>query len=192
MNSNGQKRRRLTLEHVAWVLLLGFIAYRMGPQVKAAFGAGGRGAPAPALELETLDGAPVSLQDLRGKVVVVNFWATWCPPCRVEMPGFQRVYADKRDDGLVIVGVSLDRGGEGAVRQFVEERGITFPIAMADGDVAQAFGGVRTLPTSFLIDREGRVRQEVTGIFAEPTLRMAVGHLLDEPGPSSAPAGGER
>lgn len=192
MNSNGKKKRRISLEHLAWVLLLGFIAYRMGPQVKAALGAGGGDSAAPAFELETLDGAPVSLADLRGKVVVVNFWATWCPPCRVEMPGFQRVYTDRREDGLVIVGVSLDQGGEGPVREFVRERGITFPIAMADANVAQAFGGVRTLPTSFLIDREGRIRQEVTGIFAEPTLRMAVGHLLNEPAPSPSPAGGDR
>jgi peroxiredoxin len=192
VKSIGNRKSRLTLEYVAWALLLGFIAYRMAPQVKAAFGAGGADSPAPAFELATLDGAPVSLADLRGKVVVVNFWATWCPPCRVEMPGFQRVYADRRDEGLVIVGISMDQGGEGVVREFLRERGITFPVALADGDVAQAFGGVRTLPTSFLIDREGRIRQEVTGLFAEPTLRMAVGHLLDEPAPSPRPAGGER
>ena len=192
MISIRKRKIRPTLEHVAWVLLLGFIAYRMGPQVKAALGAGGGESPAPALELEALDGAPVSLRDLRGKVVVVNFWATWCPPCRVEMPGFQRVYEDRRTDGLVIVGVSMDRGGEGVVREFLSERGITFPVVMADGEVVQAFGGVRTLPTSFLIDREGRVRQQVTGIFAEPTLRMAVGHLLDEPATIAAPAGGQR
>jgi len=124
--------------------------------VEAASGAGGGNVPAPPFALETLNGEPVSLESLRGKVVLVNFWATWCPPCRVEMPGFQRVWEDRRDEGFVILALSADRGGNRIVHEFLDDRGITFPVAMATGTVIRDFGGVRAYPTSFLIDREGR------------------------------------
>jgi peroxiredoxin len=179
---------RITLGGVGWILILGFIGYRIAPQVQAALGAGAGGSVAPTFQLRTLDGPPVTLEQYRGQVVLVNFWATWCPPCRFEMPGFQRVYEDKRDQGFVILGISTDQGSEGDVREFLEERGITYPVAPATRRVVQDFGGVQALPTSFLIDREGRVRQEVKGFFAEPALRMAVDHLLAEP----LGTGGER
>jgi cytochrome c biogenesis protein CcmG, thiol:disulfide interchange protein DsbE len=175
------KMPRITLGSVGWILLLGFLGYRMAPQVQAALGVGGGDFVAPAFALNTLDGEPVSLDGLRGRVVLVNFWATWCPPCRIEMPGFQRVYEDRRDEGFVVLGLSTDRGGEGVVRGFLSDRDLTFPVAMATGEVVRDFGGVRALPTSFLIDREGRIRQEIRGYFAEPALRMAVNHLLAEP-----------
>src|SRR5690606_16817501 len=177
---------------VGWLLLLAFLGYRIAPQVQAAFGAGGGGSVAPSFQLQTIDGEPVSLERYRGQVVLLNFWATWCPPCRVEMPGFQRVYEDRRDEGFVVLGISTDRAGEGVVRDFLAERGLTFPVAMATGQVVQDFGGVQALPTSFLIDREGRIRQEVKGFFAEPALRMAVGHLLEEGVSTAGPNGGAR
>ena len=173
----------MTLSGIVWILLIGFVAYRMAPQVKAAFGASPGVEVAPSIVLHTLDGEPVTLEQYRGQVVLVNFWATWCPPCRIEMPAFQRVYEARRDEGFVILALSTDAGGSGAVRDFLEERGLTFPAAMATQASVQAFGGVRALPTSFLIGRDGRVRQEVSGIFLEPALRMAVGRLLDEPAP---------
>lgn len=180
---------RVTLGGVSWILLLGFLAYQISPQVKAALGTGGGGSLAPSFELLTLDGEVVSLESLEGKVVLVNFWATWCPPCRVEMPGFQRVYEVKRDEGFEIVAISTDRAGEGVVRDFLEERSLTFPAAMASASVVRDFGGVRALPTSFLVDREGRIRQEVKGLFSEPALRMAVNRLLEET--ASQPSGTE-
>ena len=180
---------RVTLGGVSWILLLGFLAYQISPQVKAALGTGGGGSLPPSFELLTLDGEVVSLESLEGKVVLVNFWATWCPPCRVEMPGFQRVYEDKRDEGFEIVAISTDRAGEGVVRDFLEERSLTFPAAMASASVVRDFGGVRALPTSFLVDREGRIRQEVKGLFSEPALRMAVNRLLEET--ASQPSGTE-
>lgn len=166
---------------IAWILVLGFLAYRMAPQVMAAAGIGAAGPESPTFTVTTLDGEIVALDAYRGQVVLVNFWATWCPPCRLEMPGFQRVYEDRRADGFVVIGLSTDRAGTSVVREFTEERDITFPIAMATGRIVQDFGGVRSLPTSFLIDREGRVRHEVRGYFAEPALRLAVRQLLDEP-----------
>ena len=150
------------------------------------------GRQAVSFQLKDLSGTSHRLADYRGQVVLVNFWATWCPPCRIEMPGFQRVYEDRRDEGFVVVGISTDQAGVGVVREFLAKRDITFPVAMATGQVVQDFGGVRALPTSFLIDREGRIRQEVKGFFAEPALRMAVRHLLAEGASTAATDGGAR
>lgn len=185
------KPLRASIEGVVWILLLGFVGYRMAPQVKAAFGVGAPDSAVPAVQLRTLEGDPVSLEQYRGQVVLVNFWATWCPPCRFEMPGFQRVYEDRRGEGFVVLGISTDRGGDEVVRAFLDERDITFPIAMATSEAVREFGGVQALPTSFLIDRNGRIRQEVRGMFVEPTLRMAVRRLLDEPIAAARVAGTE-
>lgn len=185
-----KRKPRLPLDAVLWLLVLGFLGYRLAPQLAAALAVGGGEEPAPSFALRTLAGDTVSLEALRGQVVLVNFWATWCPPCRVEMPGFERVYREKKDDGFIIVGVSTDRAGAGVVREFLEARGITFPVAMAAGGVARDFGGVHALPTSFLIDRQGRVRHEVRGLFAEPALRRAVERLLAETPPAMGAGGG--
>lgn len=115
--------------------------------------------------------------------MLVNFWATWCPPCRVEMPGFQAVYDEFRDSGFVVLGISTDAGGRAPVEGFLRERRITYPVAMASGNVVSAFGGADLLPTSYLIDRQGRIRNEVRGIFASIALRQAVKRLLSEPDP---------
>lgn len=182
-------RPRAVFEAALWVLLLGFIGSRMWPQVAAAFGVASASARAPDFQLTTLTGEPVSLESLHGQVVLVNFWATWCPPCRVEMPGFQKIWEKKRAEGFTIVGISTDAVGSAAVAGFLRERGITYPVAMATGRVVESFGGVNTLPTSFLIDREGRIRNEVRGIFASLTLEHAIDHLLAEsPVPRSSPA----
>jgi cytochrome c biogenesis protein CcmG, thiol:disulfide interchange protein DsbE len=175
------------LETLVWVGVLAFAANRFWPQVAAALAIGGSGEEAPAFEVTTLAGDPISLESLRGQVVLVNFWATWCPPCRIEMPGFERVYREKREQGFEIVALSTDALGSAGVERFLEERGITFPVAMASREVVGEFGGVRGLPTSYLIDREGRVRHTVMGLFAEPALRMAVDRLLAEPIPAPSP-----
>ncbi len=135
---------------------------------------------APDFELTTLTGVPVTRDSLRGKVVLINFWATWCPPCRIEMPGFQSVYDDNVDRGFMVLGVSTDAAGRRPVLDFLRDKGITYPVAMASGRMVNDYGGARVLPTSFLIDREGRLRHEVRGYFAEVALRKAVSRLLDE------------
>lgn len=179
------KKRRLlprpSLGTLLWVAVLGFVGYRIWPQLSAAVGVGEAGEAAPAFELTTFSGEPVSLDALRGQVVLVNFWATWCPPCRVEMPGFQRVYESRRERGFTIVGISTDRGSTRQVIDFLEERGITYPNAPATAQVVRDYGHVRVLPTSFLIDRQGRIRHIIRGFFAEPALAQAVDRLLAEP-----------
>lgn len=178
------KRRRRWLEALLWLALIAFVGHRVWPQLEALAGVAAANAAAPRFQLTTLDGAPIDSDQLRGKVVLVNFWATWCPPCRVEMPSFQRIYDAHRAQGFTIVGVSMDATGSDAVRRFLAEHHIAYPVAMASGTVVQDFGGVAQLPTSFLIDREGRTRYEVHGIFAPIALERAVDKLLADGAPA--------
>ncbi len=171
---------RRAAEALLWVALLAFVGYRLWPQVAAALGVASSKIVSPSFELTDLRGERISSADLRGKVVLVNFWATWCVPCRIEMPGFQSVYEKKKAEGFALVGVSTDRGGSAAVQAYLAEHHISYPVAMDDAGIAEAFGGVYMLPSSFLIDRRGRIRYQVKGIFAGPALARAVDHLLAE------------
>ncbi len=176
---------RFALNVLFWVGLAGFVGYRVWPQAALAVGASAPDAtPAatagPAYSLTTLNGHVFTSNELRGRVVLVNFWATWCPPCRFEMPGFESVYQKYKDRGFVVLGVSMDAGGEAPVKQFLADHHITYPVAMASGPMMQTFGNPNLLPTSFLIDQEGRVRGEVQGVFASAALQQAVDRLLGE------------
>ncbi|MEO6238910.1 MAG: TlpA disulfide reductase family protein [Vicinamibacterales bacterium] len=109
-----------------------------------------------------LDGKPVSLASLRGKVVIVNFWATWCPPCREEIPDLIALQA-KYKDTLQIIGVSQDSGSLDDVRQFARQHGMNYPTIMSTPEIEKLFPGIYALPTSFMIDREGRLAQKHVG-----------------------------
>jgi peroxiredoxin len=170
---------KTTLDVALWVLVLGLLVWRFGPQVGAALGIGATDEPAPDFAVATLDGDTVRLADLHGQVVLVNFWATWCAPCRLEMPGFQDVWEDYRDRGVTLVGLSVDRGDRGKVARWVRDKDITYPIGFPTGRVVEAFGGANVLPTSVLIDRDGRIVHRVEGFYAEPALRAALNRLLD-------------
>ncbi len=170
------------LEIMLWVMAAGLFLWRVAPQARAAVGWGSSGTAAPAVTLDMLDGGSTRLADLRGRVVLVNFWATWCPPCRAEMPGFQKAYEALHADGFTVVGISMDDASRAHVESFLQDHGISYPVAMGNPEVVAAFGGVNSYPTSFLIDRKGRVRYTVPGFFAEPALRAAVHRLLAEQG----------
>ncbi|MGH7506910.1 MAG: redoxin domain-containing protein [Longimicrobiales bacterium] len=179
-------RWRVWVDVAFWLGLVALLLYRFGPQIGAAAGIGGEARPAPAVRIRTLAGDEIALADLRGEVVLVNFWATWCGPCRIEMPGLQNVYDEYRDRGFTIIGLSLDIGAPDLVRDFVATFGLTFPIGTASAATRRAFGGPPALPTSYLIDREGRVRHTVRGIFAQPALEQAVRRLLADSTASAA------
>ena len=119
--------------------------------------------PAPGWELKDVNGQPVNFSQFKGKVVVLDFWATWCPPCRSEIPGYVRLQEKYKDQGLVIIGLSMDQEGPDVVKKFMADFHINYPIVMADDSVAQAFGGVDGIPTTFIIDRTGKIRDKKVG-----------------------------
>jgi cytochrome c biogenesis protein CcmG, thiol:disulfide interchange protein DsbE len=131
-----------------------------------------RGVAAPDFAAPTLGGDSLRLSELRGRVVLLNFWATWCPPCLREMPSMERLYRALAGAGLEIVAISLDaRPGErdamgqlgGDVGAFAREHGLTFPILLDPAGESQWIYGVQGLPTTFLIDRNGMIREKVLG-----------------------------
>ncbi|MHB1863049.1 MAG: TlpA disulfide reductase family protein [Gemmatimonadaceae bacterium] len=182
-------RFRFHWEALLWLALGIFVGHRLWPQVAAAAGVASENAAVPPFQLTTLAGQPVSSDQLRGKVVLINFWASWCPPCRFEMPGFESVYERNKNRDFVVLGVSMDAGSTDGVKKFLADNHITYPVAMATGDMVESFGNVNLLPTSFLIDRQGRIRNTVQGIFAAVALDQAVQRLLAEPADPPAHAG---
>jgi thiol-disulfide isomerase/thioredoxin len=118
---------------------------------------------APAMSLTDLDGQSVSMTDLRGKVVLLNFWATWCGPCREEIPMLVALQ-DHYRDYLVIVGLSVDERPAEDVKAFATQFKVNYPIAMAPRDLQEAFGGVSAVPSTFVVDPEGRIVQRHLGI----------------------------
>jgi peroxiredoxin len=121
------------------------------------------GVPAAEFKLIDLDGKWLSLSDYKGKVVLLNFWATWCGPCRVEMPSMEVLYQEFKKDGFEILAISSDHQGSIITRPFVEAQALTFPI-LHDADYrASGNYGIRTLPMSYLVDRQGILRHRVFG-----------------------------
>ncbi len=118
--------------------------------------------PLPNLPFTTLDGRMGTLEGLRGKVILVNFWATWCPFCRHEMPAMQDFYRDYQAQGFEILAFSVD-DDPATVAAYLNEQGYTFPVLMADSEQRTAFGDISRLPTSFIIDKTGRLRHKISG-----------------------------
>ncbi|HEY8343077.1 MAG TPA: thiol-disulfide oxidoreductase ResA [Calditerricola sp.] len=117
-----------------------------------------KGKAAPDFTLQTVDGKPLTLSDLRGQAVVLNFWATWCPPCRREMPALQAAYEAYREKGVVVVGVNFGES-RATVRGFLSRHGVTFPVVLdQDQNITTKVYGVKTFPTTVLIDSRGMVQ----------------------------------
>ncbi len=170
------------------IVLLGvfvFVAYRLGPQIGALTGVGPDLGRSPDFELVSLAGDTIRSADLRGEVVVLNFWATWCMPCRLEMPSLQSLHEDRAVDGVRVLGLATDVGSERGIRDFIAERDITYPVGRASNAQRRAFGGIRGIPTTFIIDKDGVVQHRVVGYFAPPALRLAVSRLLGGDAPSA-------
>jgi len=136
--------------------------------------------PAPSFTLQDLNGKTVSLSDFQGKVVVLDFWATWCPPCVMEIPHFIELYEQYKDQGFAIVGISLDRGGISVVKSFAQKYRVNYPILMTDGQVDKAYGGIPSIPTTFVIDSAGNIRQKYVGYQEKAVFEADIKALLAE------------
>lgn len=139
-----------------------------------------QGFQAPDFSLQTLDNETLRLADLRGRPVLVNVWATWCPPCRSEMPAMQQIYQDYQDQGFVVLGVNAtDQDSRSLVEEFVGQERLTFPILLDEAGAVSRNYLVRSLPTSFFIDPEGTIQEVVIGgPMSEALLRIRVENLL--------------
>ncbi|MCU0258982.1 MAG: TlpA family protein disulfide reductase [Solirubrobacteraceae bacterium] len=145
---------------------------------------------APKLSLRDMDGQKRQLADLKGKVVVVNFWATWCGPCVREMPEFTRVYAAYQDRGVEMIGAANEpRSERDNVQGFVQRLGITFPIWLeASLDHMEAFGVGPELPATVIVDTHGRLAARIKGVTHEAHLRGLLDPILAEPAASASAA----
>jgi peroxiredoxin len=138
------------------------------------------GKAAPAFSLNTLDGRSVKLSDFRGKVVLLNFWATWCAPCRVEMPWLVDFYSRYQAQGLEIVGVSVDDARD-KVGTFIRAKNINYTIVLKDEAVADAYGGLRFLPQSFFIGRDGKIIKQTYGVRGKDEFEKDIREALATP-----------
>lgn len=119
--------------------------------------------PAPDFTLKDLEGKTVKLSDFKGKVIILDFWATWCPPCRMEIPHFRALYGKYKSKGLEIIGVSLDRSGVEDVKRFAKNNQINYPLLMGNESVAILYGNIRAIPTTFVIDRKNKIVKKYIG-----------------------------
>lgn len=137
---------------------------------------------APEFTLSTLYGESMTLNDFRGQVVVINLWATWCPPCRAEMPALQSAYETYREQGMVLLAVNTtDQDSVAAVEGFVDEFGLTFPILMDVEGIVSRLYQLQALPSTFFVDRQGVIQQVVIGgPMSEVTIETSIQTLLTE------------
>src|SRR5215472_4937679 len=136
--------------------------------------------PAPDFKLDTLEGKPLSLAEYRNKVTLLNFWATWCGPCRAEIPDLVELQ-NKYKDQLQIIGLVVDDDDKGAIKKFADQFGINYPVAIATDELRVEYGGIPALPTSFLLDAQGRVVQKHEGLHDPVLYEVEIRSLLGLP-----------
>lgn len=141
----------------------------------------GQRKPAPNFSLKDADGNAVNLADYRGKVVLVNFWATWCGPCEAEIPWFIEFEKKYKDQGFAVLGVSMDDDGWKSVRPYIASHKINYRIMIGSPLVSDQFGNIDSLPTSFVLDREGRIASNHVGLIDKVDYQNEIVKLLQDP-----------
>ena len=139
---------------------------------------------APDFALKDVNGKTVRLSDYRGKVVLLDFWATWCGPCRIEIPWFMDLERRNKDKGFAVLGVSMDDDGWEAVKPFLSDLGVNYRVVIGNEETSQLYGGVDALPTTFLIDRVGKIAAVHVGLASRRDFEDGVEQLLQSPAPA--------
>jgi peroxiredoxin len=134
--------------------------------------------PATDWELTDLNGKMIKFSDFRGKGLILDFWATWCAPCRIEIPHFVELQKQYGDKGLRVIGISLDEQGLEVVKKFVKRFGVNYQIVIGNEKVAEAYGGIGAIPTTFVIDRQGRIVSEHIGYDDKAAFEKEIQSLL--------------
>src|SRR5579864_2950198 len=161
---------------VAAMLYFGFhMARRSGPTPPFITKSG----PAPDFTLQSLDGTNLRLSDLRGKAVLLNFWATWCGPCKIEMPWFIELQKQYGSQGLQIVGVAMDDSSKEDIAKFAGDMGVNYPVLLGKEAVGEAYGGVPALPETFFIGRDGKIVDKIIGLKGKAEIEDAIKKALD-------------
>jgi peroxiredoxin len=137
-----------------------------------------QGKPAPEFTLQSLDGKTVHLSDFRGKGVLLNFWATWCQPCKIEMPWFAELQNRYGPQGLQIVGVAMDDASPEDIGKFAKELGVNYPILVGKEEVGDAYGGVQFLPETFFLARDGKIVDKVFGLKSKSEFEDTIKKIL--------------
>jgi thiol-disulfide isomerase/thioredoxin len=150
-----------------------------------------KGKIAPNFELKTLDGKTMKLSDLKGKAVVLDFWATWCVPCKIEMPWFVELQKQYGPDGLAVVGVAMDDSSNDEIAKFAKELGVNYPILRGKEAVGEAYGGLPGLPTTFFIGRDGKIVDQDAGLVSRKVIEDNIKAALAQGSASAAVASTE-
>jgi peroxiredoxin len=136
------------------------------------------GGLAPNFTLQTLDGKKVSLADYRGKAVLVNFWATWCEPCNVEMPWLVDLHKKYAAQGFEILGVAMDDAAPKDIAKFAQDKGVNYPVLIGQDAVGNAYGGVAFLPGNFYVDRNGKIIDKAFGLIGKPEIEENIQKII--------------
>jgi thiol-disulfide isomerase/thioredoxin len=161
---------------VAGMLYFGFHQARRSNGAGA--GVAKQSAPAPDFTLDSLEGKSMRLSDLRGKAVLLNFWATWCGPCKIEMPWFVELQNQYGSQGLQIVGVAMDDASKEDIAKFAKEMGVNYPVLIGKEAVGDAYGGVPALPESFFIGRDGKIVDKIIGLRGKSEIEDSIKKAL--------------
>ncbi len=136
-----------------------------------------RATEAPDFTLKDTEGKTIHLANYRGKAVILNFWATWCPPCLVEIPDFVRFYNNSRKKGIEIIGIAVSSNPQ-EIKKFIKEYKITYPVCVSDRKIELLYGGIRAVPTTFIIDRKGNIHSKRLGAISEAELQKLLEGVL--------------
>ena len=170
----------------AAMLYFGFhMARRSGSDAPSILG---KSTPAPDFTLEQLNGGNLKLSDLRGKAVLLNFWATWCGPCKIETPWLVEMQNQYGNQGLQVIGVAMDDSGKDEISKFTKDMGVNYPVLLGKEAVGDAYGGVPALPESFFIGRDGKIVDRIIGLKGKAEIEDAIKKALKTEAATSAAA----